>query len=130
MALIGNGPYPIHGLRPVTSSAQTLHLGKEYFEGVLSHRLAGFDAPISGLVIRDDNLRLDIGRVRIQERNQGGLSGWEFEADIADIRSISMEDIFNFSADDLSRYGFRTSDEAIDHFCSLFTRQRTASIQE
>jgi hypothetical protein len=124
MALIGNGPYPVHNLRPVNSSAQTLHIGKDHFEGLLSHRLVGFDRLASGIIIRDDNLRLKTGQVRMQEKDKSFLSGWEFEAEITDIQAISMEDIFNFSAEDLGRYGFRTNDEAIDYFCSLFTRQK------
>lgn len=124
MALVGNGPYPVHGLRPVTSSAQTLHMDKSHFEGLMSYRLAGYGHPVTGMILRDDNLKLIQGKVRIQEVRQEEITGWEIETDITEIRPVSIDDIFNFSSEDLSRYGYRTRDEALDHFCSLFARQK------
>lgn len=124
MALVGNGPYPAHGLRSVSGRAQTLHLDKGCFEGLIAPSLAGYAVPLSGCIIRDDNLKISKGAVRLQECNLSGLTGWEIEADIDEIRSVSIEDIFNFAAKDLSRYGFRTQDEALDYFCSLFARQK------
>lgn len=124
MAIIGNGPYPAHDLRPVSTRAQTLHVDKERFEGLIAPSLAGYTGPLSGCIVRDDNLKLSNGPVRLQERSLSGLTGWEVETDIVDIQAVSIEDIFNFAADDLSRYGFRTQDEALDYFCSLFSRQK------
>jgi len=124
MAIIGNGPHPIHGLREFNARAQTLHIEKEIFEGLISPRLGGFDVRPSGVIFRDDNLKIQSGAIRLQECKNGVSTGWEIETDIESVQSIALEDLLQFSDEDLSRYGFRTKDEEIDFFCALFGKQK------
>jgi len=124
MCLIGNGPYPIFDIRSANAEAQSILVPKYFFEGMISPKLSGFEAAPYGLIIRDDVLQIELGTVRIQELDSDKPSGWEFEADVVDVKEISLEDVKKFSKRELNCFGFTTLDEAVDRFSSLFTKQK------
>ena len=123
MALIGNGPYPLFDLRTTSEHAQSIHVPTHMFEGMVAPQLSGYKVAPRGVIIRDDGLQIDLGSIRLQEVSGDQLTGWEYETDVAEIKNITLEDIKNLSAYDLTKFGFGTVDEAIDCFSSLFTSQ-------
>lgn len=124
VTLIGSGPYPIHELRPISGTAQTLHLPTQLIESLVSKKLCGLTAPATACLIRDDNLKIEAGPVRIQEYSDGTPTGWELCAEIIKVDHLSLKEIEEFSEEELSRFGFRTRDQAIDSFCALFANQK------
>ncbi len=125
MAVIGNGPYPLHDLRPIKPSAQSLNIPKIYFEGMVSPMISGFEKAPRGIIIRDDNLKIAEGAVRLCEANDNSQpTGWEYETDIVNVQKIALEDVEKFTDTELSRFGFQTIDQAIDTFSKLFANQQ------
>lgn len=122
-ALVGNGPYPIHNVRRGNAKAQSIMAPSHMFEGMLSPKLSGFAVAPHGVILRDDALRIERGPIRIQEMDDGELTGWEFEADVVSVRDITINEVLGFNQCDLDCLGFPTNDEAVDRFSSLFSRQ-------
>ncbi|MDY0030223.1 MAG: hypothetical protein RBR86_09810 [Pseudobdellovibrionaceae bacterium] len=127
ISLVGNGPYPVHGIRPVKDTAQTLHLQNHIFESLISPKLSGNISPAKACLIRDDNLKLGKGIARLQEYFGNAASGWELEAEIVRVNSISLQELQSMSEYELSDFGFKTQDQAIDSFCALFANQKKAA---
>lgn len=123
MALIGNGPHPLHNLRTPNEDAQSIHVPSHVFEGMVVPKLSGFKVAPRGVIIRDDGLQIGLGSIRLQEISGGKMTGWEYTADVIDIKDITLDDVKIFSSHELLKYGFGTVDEAIDCFASLFTTQ-------
>lgn len=123
MALIGNGPYPLFDLRAANENAQSIHVPAHMFEGMVAPKLSGFKVAPRGVMIRDDGLQIDLGPMRLQEVSGDHLTGWEYEADVTEIKHVTLDDIKKLPRYDLTKFGFGTVDEAIDRFSSLFTSQ-------
>lgn len=122
-ALSGEGPYPIHDVRPLDMPSQTLRLEKSYFEGLLNHRFGGYQSPVQGVIVRDDGLDVKEGSVRLLEtENESDTpSGWEVSTQVLRARRLSTADIEEMDNDDASKYGFLTTDHMLGHVITLFT---------
>lgn len=127
LALTGEGPYVVHNLRAINMSAQTLKIPKTHFEGLLDHELAGYSAPVQGVVIYDDGLDIQEGPVRLLEQNvdRGGMpSGWEVETVVKKARRLSLGQMRLFSDKSAQRYGYATADQMCGVVSALFASQK------
>ncbi len=127
VTLIGSGPYPIHELRSIEDAAQTLHLSTQLIESLVSTKLSGLKKPATACLIRDDNLKVKVGPVRIQEYFEGTASGWELGAEITKVDHLSLKDIEDMNEEEITDFGFRTRDQAIDSFYAFFSNQKKSA---
>lgn len=124
MAVIGNGPYPVHELRGKSHITQSLQMPSEHFEAMLSPSLRGYTVAPRGIILRDDHLAAQKGRTTIREKANGVETGWEMDVNIIDVRKIGLADIQSMRVEDIAMYGFPSREQAIDNFSSLFTAQK------
>ena len=92
VTLEGEGPYPLHNIRPIQLQTQSLILPKRYFEGLVNHKFASFNAPVSGIFLHDEALKLDPGPVRLLETDGGpgaNQNGWEIQTNILSVTPLS-----------------------------------------
>lgn len=125
-ALTGEGPYALHALRDVDTSAQTLHVETSHFEGLLDHKFAGYAAPLSGILVRDEALKPKRGPVRLLEfdTDQQSPTGWEVTAHITEARDLSMADLEELDDHQAAIYGYPTAGALSDYVRTLFASQQ------
>lgn len=127
MAIVGNGPFPLFDMRSPNTEAQSLHVAQRMFEGLISPKLVGLFKKPHGLMLRDDALTIKNGQIRLLEKDDSGLTGWEIETDITHWQYVILDDIQKWTWVELHRYGYGSTDEAIEHFSKLFTEQQKNS---
>ncbi len=124
IAVIGSGPYPLFDLRQPNQKAQSLNVETHVFEGLVSPELAGYKYPISGVILRDDHLKISDGAIRIREQADGQSTGWEFETEVLQAKYITLKDVESFTEEEVLSFGFLTHEQAIDYFSALFSKQK------
>jgi hypothetical protein len=123
LTFLGEGPYPVHNLRETNFFEQTLQIPKRHFEGILDHKLAGFTAPPTGIILRDDGLTLSNGLVRLLEKDPKSdkPTGWEVGANISCARKVSLAQISTLNDEQAQKYGYPTADEMVGSVAMMFT---------
>lgn len=126
VALEGEGPYEIHNLRDIDLYAQTLQIPQNYFEGLIDHEVASFNAPISGIILRDDGLKIEEGAVRLLERDPetGDPTGWEVQGRINNVRALTLGQIKKFSDTTAQKYGYQSTDDMVGHVSKMFADKK------
>jgi exonuclease I len=105
------GPYPLANIRAIDTGNQVLPLDKLNFLGTVSPALGFARDKIGGTIFRDDRLEVKTGGVRLQERENGELTGWELETKITKAKRVTMADIRGFNDAQARYYGFASRND-------------------
>lgn len=123
VTLTGEGPYPIHEMVTANLNEQSLKVPKSHFEGLLDHKFAGYQAPLCGIMVRDDGLDLKEGAIRLLEGSESDLTptGWEVATKIEKVQRLTISQIKQMNNEDANRYGYATTDHMLGEIITLFT---------
>jgi len=127
VALSGEGPYPLHHMRDVQITKQTLQIPLRHFEGLLDHKLSSYPEPVKGIILHDEALLLNEGAaVRLLEHDEGEGTdtGWEVEATIKSTKQIHFSKLKTMSDTQARRYGYTTADELFGDVSSWFADKK------
>lgn len=113
LALSGEGPYPVHGARPIQAKAQTLHVPSSHLTGLMNYSLGSYAYPVSGMILRDDALRLKPGRARLLEVDDKTKipTGWEISCSIKSCKKMALDEIEALSEEEIHAYGFASLED-------------------
>ncbi len=66
---------------------------RKTFLAMLSKKLGNVDQPVTGLVLRNDDIKQELGRgpIRIRETDNDGITGREFQHEVSRIVSVNMK---------------------------------------
>jgi hypothetical protein len=124
-AMIGEMPAPLHNLRSINDNAQTLHIPKRHFEGLLDHKIASYPEKLTGIILRDDHLKVATGAVRLLETDKNDKpTGWEVETTIEKIQSLPLSTIKTFNDAAAQGYGYPTVDVMIDRVSEMYSNKQ------
>lgn len=124
LAVIGEGPYPLHHLRDRGRTLQSLHIPRRVFEGAINHEMAGYAAPVTGVIVRDDKLRVAPGPITLLECDANGPTGFEVTTRVIKARKLALADLHNFSAEQAQGYGFSTPAGLYDHVAAMLAEKQ------